>query len=835
MSLSRRIIVVGLMPLLFIPILAWAGANPVSFSLTPSTGLPSTTSVGSSYSVHYTMTNNLPFNLKMKQTTHTHSGIGFSVTDNCNGVTLSPNGTCNVDVTFLPTKAEAANIQLSLHYDNNAVPLPTLSTTAQGSSTTEVTGNVTQALPGTTIVNTGYSVGFQFTNISSSSVTASSVNITGDSGNFVSSTNTCTSAVAANHSCTVSGTYTPTSTGQKTLGVTYAYQSGTKSVALSTSTIASSGGGGGCASVSGSNSLLLPTSTYIYGDNVVQFTFTNQCDTASATLGSVSLSGSYTAGSGLKKFIKASKTKRSKMLGSSSATDWIITGTDNCSNKTLAANASCTITASIVPQATGTDLEISATVPYTQSSQSLNANTATASDTIAANDTSNRMITVINQCSVPVWMTFSAAAIPNSPTCTTSADCPSYASCNSSVCYFNNPSLDGNHPNGLLAAAQAGQAPDTMNMTVSENNAGTSPTNNVLYNAGIMARLGCTTTGNSNNPLSCTVNNCGGTANPAAGSTDSNGMCRPGTGPSNTPGMTYNAVEFTFLRNYIAANQTTDGIYDEQTINGVSVPMEIKGRGPTTSGTAPYANCQPAGAIIQKTTGSASTQLGNCNYSYTTPNGFTASNYQFVVNANATDCSSNDNLCGAGTVCGLTYNSGTNKIVKRCGQLAGYVSVNTGICSQSASLFDSTISGLQTTYNCTTNYTYSTGAQLYACSGTFAGQSCYNPAAGNPSNSCCGCVDWWTSSGGSLTVPTSSKMCGIYTNPNWTSPSGIVQSQIQWVKTACPTAYSYQYDDPTSSFSCTVTTNGSGSDGQIITNYQVTFCPGGDQLSSVQP
>lgn len=829
---ARRMhVVVRFVFFLLIPIFAYAAKNPVTYSLTPGSGLPTTTSVGSSYSLNYTLTNNLPFRLTMKPSGHTNTGIGFSVTDNCSGVTLASGGTCKIGVLFTPVKAGAANFQLYVNYDNNSVPLPTLSTTVQGSSTTEISGNVTKRLPANSVVNTGYTVTFQFTNKSSSSITASSVNITGDSSNYSISTNTCTSAIATNHSCTVTGTYTPKAEGQQTIGVTYAYQSGTKSVALSTNTIASNGGGG-CTSVSGDTDLLLPTSTYIYADNVMKFTFTNQCDTASATLGTVSFNGTYTGST-----LKGKKIKNAKLIGSSAST-WITKGTDTCSNSTLAANATCTVTATVVPQATGTNLEINAVLPYTQSSQSTNATSTTSAENILSNDSSNRMITIVNQCNVPVWMTFSAAAIPNSPACSATVSCPSYSTCNNGVCYFNNPSLDGNHQFGLMAAANSNQAPDTMNISVSENNAGSSAPSNTLYNAGIMGRLGCTATGVSSNPLSCTVNNCGGTANPASGSTDSNGMCAPGTGPSNTPGMTYNAVEFTFLQNYIAANGTTDGVYDEQTINGFNIPMEIKGRGPSTSGTAPYANCQPAGGPIQQVTGSASTQLGNCGYSYSTPSGKPASNYQFVVyQSGATDCSGSDSTCNsiAGTTCGLAYNTNTNKIVKVCGQLAGYVSVNTGICSQSSSLFDPTISGLQTTYNCSTNYTYSTGAQLYACSGTYAGQSCYNPNVNNPANSCCGCVDWWTSAGGSLTVPTSSKMCGIYTNPNWTSPSGIVQSQIQWVKTACPTAYSYQYDDATSSFTCTVTTNGSGTDGQIVTNYQITFCPGGAQISNITP
>ncbi|MDX1902332.1 MAG: thaumatin family protein [Gammaproteobacteria bacterium] len=809
------------------PIIAWAGTNPIGFSLAPSSGLPSSTTIGNSYSVLYTFTNNLPFAEPIKHVSHTVTGGGgFIVADHCAGKTLTASGgTCTAEVVFQPVQTGAASIQLKISYDNNVVPLPTLSTTAQSGATAEISGVVSQALPAQTIVNTGYTVTFTFTNNSASSITASSVTFTGNTGDFDLTSNGCTSALASNHSCVVTGTFTPSTTGSRSIGVTYAYSSGSKSVALTTNTTAANQGSGGCVSVNGSTDLLLPTQTYQYADNVVKFKFTNNCDTASATLGTVTLATT---------------------LNGATKSGWTVTDTNNdlCSGQTLAANASCYVTASVIPQATGSNLHVTATVPYTQSSQSEQTSAASTSNTVLPNDNTQRMITVINQCNVPVWMTFAAAAMPNSPTCTSDAQCTqiqpgSVCNVGAGLCYFSNPSLDGNHTFGLMAAAQLGAAPDTMNILISEDNSGTSPNSNTLYNAGIAGRLGCTVTGNPNNPLFCTANNCGSTVTPASGSTGSDGLCAPGIGPSNYPAMTFNAVEFTFLRNYGTGYSNVDGVYDQQNINGVNVPIEIKGRGPSTTSTvntAPYNNCQPAGGPVQQTTGSTSTQLGDCSYSYSTPGGHRGSNYRFVTyTTGATDCTASDSSCSgtATDICGLTYNSDTGKIDKRCGSLIGYVSVNIAICAQSASSFAGSLgTTLQSEYNCNTSYTYSTGAQLYACSGTYAGQSCYNPLAGNPVASCCGCVDWWTSNGGSLPVPTSTGSCGIYVNPDWADPTGIVQSQIQWVKTACPTAYAFQYDDKSSQFTCTVLNSAQT---KIVTNYQVTFCPGGKQISYVQP
>jgi len=800
---------------------SFAGQNPIGFALTPTTGIPASTQTGNSYTVLYTLTNNLPFAKKISAVTDTIKSIGFSVTDNCSGQTLAAyNGSCFVHIIFQPAQIGAASLQLQIHYDKNVVPLPTLSTTVTSSATTDISGVTSTTLPADTTVGTGYPVVFTFSNIGSTDVTASSVTLTGDTGDFVISSNNCTSVINANKTCAISGIFTPSTAGSKSIGETYAYSSGTKSVALSAHTIASSSVGG-CASVSGSTALLLPAQTYQYADNVVKFIFTNQCDAASATLGNVNVSAT---------------------LNGSSVNNWVTsssgTAEDTCSGQTLAADASCSFLASVIPAATGNNLSVVATVNYTESSQSKTASAATQSTSVQSNDSTNRMVTIINQCSVPVWMTFVAAAVPNSPTCPSTA-CPTGSTCNSlnNKCYYINPSLDGNHINGKLAAAIPGAAPDTMNISISEDNSGTSPIQNILYNAGISARLGCgPATSPDTNPLFCSVNNCGGTQTPLSGATESDGQCSPGTAPSSSSGFTFNAVEFTFLRNYSSVNKTTDGVYDQQTINGVNVPMEIKGRGTPSLGIAPYSNCNSAGAPLQSITGSATTQLGNCAYNYSTPGGFAGSNYRVVTySSGAVDCTTNDNLCSGTTsdICGLTYvPPPSNFIAKRCGALAGYVSVNTGICSHATNAFEGSLgTTLRSLYHCDTNYTYSTGAELYSCSGTYAAQSCYNPLTGNPAASCCGCIDWWTSLGGSLSVPTLTKSCGIYANPDWTTnPSGIVQPQIQWVKSACPTAYAYQYDDPSSSFLCSVINNN-----KIVTNYQVTFCPGGKQVSYVTP
>lgn len=71
-----------------------------------------------------------------------------------------------------------------------------------------------------------------------------------------------------------------------------------------------------------------------------------------------------------------------------------------------------------------------------------------------------------------------------------------------------------------------------------------------------------------------------------------------------------------------------------------------------------------------------------------------------------------------------------------------------------------------------------------------------------------------------ICVPESNSCCGPY-NPNWLTAASAAGGGTPFTdafKSACPTAYSYQYDDPTSLFTCAPT------DGPV--NYKVVFCPG---------
>jgi hypothetical protein len=53
-----------------------------------------------------------------------------------------------------------------------------------------------------------------------------------------------------------------------------------------------------------------------------------------------------------------------------------------------------------------------------------------------------------------------------------------------------------------------------------------------------------------------------------------------------------------------------------------------------------------------------------------------------------------------------------------------------------------------------------------------------------------------------------------------------VQPTLQWLKSGCPSAYTYPYDDMSSTFTCQEYSNGVNS-----VDYIIQFCPENEQRS----
>jgi hypothetical protein len=102
-------------------------------------------------------------------------------------------------------------------------------------------------------------------------------------------------------------------------------------------------------------------------------------------------------------------------------------------------------------------------------------------------------------------------------------------------------------------------------------------------------------------------------------------------------------------------------------------------------------------------------------------------------------------------------------------------------------------------------------ADLFAC-GTANGNHYNLPGSAYAYSDVCGCVDWLTQG---IPVATGETCMGV--NPVWIEH---VMPTLKWLKEGCPSAYTYPYDDKTSTYRCA-----------SASSYTVTFCPNGRTLS----
>lgn len=411
-----------------------------------------------------------------------------------------------------------------------------------------------------------------------------------------------------------------------------------------------------------------------------------------------------------------------------------------------------------------------------------------------------RTMTVANSSSEDIWLGVAAGTI----SCLSDSDCPTGAtgscqgasppaagtcSCaentnacgsvsqcntNNNYCYWNLPTNAGVKidANGGLQTL-CFQEPD-----------GSKP---FQWSGNMFARTGCDANGQN-----CETGECGNAANKP---------CPTGTG-GNPP---VSLVEFTLSNQTPAASSPGPDFYDVSIINGVNLAVQM---GPASETYAsakndPY-SCETAGAAAGTKGG-----LSGCNWKInptiagkdysstlqnvhpstfsgkTCPSGKAPNSLGYCECSTATDCNGI-----SGSVCGLAQNAVKGKILGNvCGEAIGWWSADQ-ICGMDGS-FGAPIHCGKTTKG-GQSYT-----ALLGCTGV---ASCYNSAA---KSDCCGCGTSKHADGKWPTVigpGFGGSDNGCYSNnTDWVSD---IQPWLSYLKTACPTAYVYPYDDATSTFTC---------------------------------
>lgn len=396
-----------------------------------------------------------------------------------------------------------------------------------------------------------------------------------------------------------------------------------------------------------------------------------------------------------------------------------------------------------------------------------------------------RVITMTNNCNQTIWFGITGGAVRSQiappgctgaacTTCSTTADCFTGSLCFNGTCYSNTPV-----PNGNDYSLTTGQS-KTVSIPIPDPSIDIGP-QDIFWSGAIGARTGCAF--NGANIFVCNTGTCDNSTTPGTQA------CTTGVGmtPPNT------LAEITMLRSGVDS-------YDISLINGVNVPTSF---GPTTTpvdSSNPFI-CGTAGQTQTVVTSGGT--LAGCNWELAPP----SIDYVFVSDAGGT-CASNSDC--PGQVCGLslaTITGGTHIATTTCGNFLGWWTADQ-VCGLDPLM--------GTPFNCNSIMFHMIPpirlTKLLQCAPPIP--SCYDTSQPKENNICCGCINW--SNTGTFPVET----C-YNTSQDWTTN---VQPNLQWLKNACPTIYTYPYDDASSSFTCN-TPDTDDTPPINVTDYTVTFCP----------
>ncbi len=630
------------------------------------------------------------------------------------------------------------------------------------------------SIPSTTQVNQSYSVHFTITNnLPFTMPTPLDISNHSSPLSEVSMVDSCSGLrLTTGQSCTVGLILTPKTAGTKNLSVFMEY--GKNKVQIPVSAISTNTLGAGSSILQGDVLVGFPSSILSNTTYPLEFSFTNNGSTTLSNLMLAQSAGNtagYTQGSAV-----------------------------NCTS--LSPGGQCVITGSFTTSAT-TGV---AMVGYTLTSGSISGQATTS--TVINNSTgkSVRTFTYINNCNQDIWFGAVSANI-NGNGCKSNSDCTYPSLCN--------PGANG----GAGYCFYPAPAPSNGNYLLSKNggtNTATIPDYGFpfVWSGNMAGRTVCTGSG-------CQTADCGG----------GTGACPTGSG-FNQPAT---LSEFTLQRN------TVDN-YDISILNGTNISVQIT---PTTNFTFANAyspaeyNCTSPGKVTQ-TNG-----LGGCSWVFDptaapTPSPFYR--YRYVTptsNPGCTDATS----CPGGTVCGLYYDRSASPTTLNsyCGTVLGYDTPNQ-VCSfknTSLTVPSSANNPGDVYFNCDSASGVTSNGNINGTTGNLAAGTayttwgllacvaqpnmdlgtCFNTIANPPPSTTngCGCVDWATYGSG-VVVPSDTIPC-VTNNTIWYNN---VLPGIVFMKRACPTAYSWPFDDKASLFGCD---DIGGSRTTNTVNYTVTFCP----------
>ena len=269
-----------------------------------------------------TLTNTLPKSaITINSVTITGANPGDYAETNTCGSSLAAGASCAISVTFTPTATGTRTASVSIS-DNAGGSPQIVPLTGTGSGAPVVTLSPTSlTFAGQAVGTTSTAQMVTLSNTGGSTLSVSSISLTGTNPGDFAETNTCGTSVAAGANCTISVTFTPMATGTRTASVSIA-----DNAAGSPQTVGLTGTG-----VTGGPAVTLSPTSLNFGTDVVGMvsspltvTLTNT-GTATLTISSFTVTGA-------------------------DAGDFL--ATNNCSGS-VAAGANCTITVKFNPHGSG--------------------------------------------------------------------------------------------------------------------------------------------------------------------------------------------------------------------------------------------------------------------------------------------------------------------------------------------------------------------------------------------------------------------------------------------------------------------------------------------------
>lgn len=311
-------------------------------------------------------------------------------------------------------------------------------------------------------------------------------------------------------------------------------------------------------------------------------------------------------------------------------------------------------------------------------------------------------------------------------------------------------------------------------------------------------------------------------------SKDSGISCEAGDPNGDKPTSPSTRLEYTFL------NSGTD-YYDVSYINGVNVPSVMAPKFLTNMNITWNKNayyCTPAGGteadLLQaykksdKNTSLALQGFGSSlDWNKTIDANTSMLGFNYVTFEQNQTCSPSQQ-CPTGQTCGLNYaNVLAGSAQTTCGYRAGYWTYAQFCSVNTKNGYKNDTLGVDCNSSKKKSYSLCKPFNDNDYSGTGPARSCFNANQTVSGNTCCGYAYWEHNS--SKMPMTSEANQTIIKDVNTTYWTDKILPSVKFVKKGAMLAYSYQYDDPFSTFQCAYTTPNSKT--QNATSYKITLCP----------